>query len=245
MSGGTDEATILIVEDEENIRFSLAAGLKREGYRVLTAAQGEEALELLGQHPVDLVLLDLMLPNMSGFDVCRLVRRDSQVPIIMVTARDAETDVIVGLEMGADDYVTKPFSLSVLLARIRANMRRTAVQQDPEHEAVQVGSVRLDSESYRAMAGTVPLDLTPRLFHLLLFMAQRLGKVCSRDQILNAVWGYDYVGETRTVDVHIHWLREKIQEHAPDLRLETVRGVGYRLVVHECSRGQPTGGEQE
>ncbi|MFO8059461.1 MAG: response regulator transcription factor [Bacillota bacterium] len=244
MPGGTDEGTILIVEDEENIRFSLAAGLKREGYRVLTAIQGEEALELLSQHRVDLVLLDLMLPGMSGLDVCRLIRRDCEVPIIMVTARDAETDVIVGLEMGADDYVTKPFSLNVLLARIRANMRRTAVQQVPEHEVLQVGSVRLDSESYRVMAGSVPLDLTPRLFDLLLFMAQQLGKVCSRDQLLNAVWGYDYVGETRTVDVHIHWLREKIQERAPDLQLETVRGVGYRLVVQECSGRQHPGCEQ-
>ncbi len=233
MSEGGHKSTVLVVEDEENIRFSLVAGLKREGYSVLAAASGEEALELMRTEPVDIVLLDIMLPDMSGYDVCRLIRKDSQIPIIMVTARDAETDVIVGLEMGADDYVTKPFSLNVLLARIRANMRRTAVQQDPEHEVLQVGSITLDPESYRATVGTITLDLTPRLFHLLLYMAQHLGKVCSRDQLLNAVWGYDYMGETRTVDVHIHWLRERIQKHAPDIQLETVRGVGYRLVVQE------------
>ena len=236
MAEADDETTILVVEDEENIRFSLTAGLKREGYCVLAAAHGEEALDLFANHHVDAVLLDLMLPDMSGLDVCRLIRKSSQVPIIMVTARDAETDVIVGLEMGADDYVTKPFSLNVLLARIRANMRRIRVQET-EDEILQVGSVTLDPASYRAMAGETSLDLTPRLFHLLLFMAQQIGKVCSRDQLLNAVWGYDYVGETRTVDVHMHWLREKLQEPAPDLQLETVRGVGYRLVVHACCRG--------
>ena len=236
MSEAGHTSTVLVVEDEENIRFSLVAGLKREGYSVLAAASGEEALEFVRTGPVDIVLLDIMLPDMSGYDVCRRIRRDSQIPIIMVTARDAEADVIVGLEMGADDYVTKPFSLNVLLARIRANMRRTAVQQGPGHEVLQVGSIRLDPESYRATANSVQLDLTPRLFHLLFFLAQHLGKVCSRDQILNAVWGYDYVGETRTVDVHIHWLRERIREHAPDIGLETVRGVGYRLVVHEPER---------
>ena len=223
--------TILVVEDEENIRFSLVAGLEREGYEVLAAARGEDALQQLRQSSVDMVLLDVMLPDMSGLDVCRLIRRDSNVPIIMVTARDAETDVIGGLEMGADDYVTKPFSLSVLLARIRANFRRLEPTSATEPAPLQVGSVLLDPASYTAISSGRSLALTPRLFQLLLFMGEHVGRVCTRDQLLDTVWGYDYGGETRTVDVHIHWLREKLHTGAPDLMLETVRGVGYRLVV--------------
>ncbi len=225
--------TILVVEDEENIRFSLVSGLRREGYQVFEAASGQEALELAQCHDPDVVLLDLMLPDMPGLDVSRQLRRSSQATIIMVTARDGESDVIAGLEMGADDYVTKPFSFSVLLARIRANLRRYENVEVAHGEVVQVGSVRLDPASYEASFDGKSLSLTPRLFQLLLFLARRVGRVCTRDELLNAVWGYDYSGETRTVDVHVHWLREKLHAGAPDLVLETVRGVGYRLVVSE------------
>ncbi|MFP4199805.1 MAG: response regulator transcription factor [Bacillota bacterium] len=225
--------TILIVEDEENIRFSLSSSLEREGYRVLSVPSGEEGLALVRKREVDLVLLDLMLPDLSGLDVSRLIRRESNVPIIMVTARDSETDIIAGLEMGADDYVTKPFSLGVLLARIRANLRRDTAGPTDSTDVVRLGSLTLEPESYTARIGEQKMELTPRLFNLLLFLGKNEGTVCTRDRILNEVWGYDYVGETRTVDVHIHWLRGKLRESVPDVVLETVRGVGYRLVVRD------------
>ena len=231
VSGEEQPVTILVVEDEENIRFSLSSGLRREGYRVLAVSTGEEALDAARDEAPDLILLDVMLPDVSGLDVSRLIRRDSDVPIIMVTARDAETDIIGGLEMGADDYVTKPFSLGVLLARIRANLRRKGGGESAPRERISIGSVTLEPESYTARAGECAMDLTPRLFELLRFLADNVGDVCTRDRMLDVVWGYDYAGETRTVDVHIHWLREKLRAYAPDLVLETVRGVGYRLVV--------------
>ncbi|MFO7941090.1 MAG: response regulator transcription factor [Bacillota bacterium] len=227
------ETSVLVVEDEENIRFSLSSSLEREGYRVLSAATGEEGLTMAREEDVDLVLLDVMLPDVSGLDVSRLIRRESNVPIIMVTARDAETDIIAGLEMGADDYVTKPFSLGVLLARIRANLRREIADTPESTDAVRVGSISLEPESYTARIGEEMMDLTPRLFNLLLFLGKNEGAVCTRDRILDEVWGYDYIGETRTVDVHIHWLRGKLRKWAPEVTLETVRGVGYRLVVRE------------
>jgi len=222
---------ILIIEDEENIRFSLSAGLRREGYRVLVAATAEEGLHLARTGDPDLILLDVMLPDASGLEVCRLLRRESRVPIIMVTARDHESDIIGGLEMGADDYVTKPFSLGVLLARIRANLRR----EDPdgvEIGVLRVGPLVMDPEARAARLHDRPLDLTPRLFALLYYLANNAGAVCTRERILNEVWGYDYLGETRTLDVHIHWLREKLAD-SPALILETVRGVGYRLLVED------------
>ena len=225
-------ATILVVEDDENIRYSLVSGLEREGYSVLATDQGEQALEILSRRDPDLVLLDLMLPDISGLDVCRLIRKKSQVPIIMVTARDAEPDIIAGLEMGADDYITKPFSLSVLLARVRAGLRRGYPEEAGHSPSeIAVGSLRLDQSAYRAWVKDRPLDLTPRLFRLLLHLARHHGQVCERDQLLDQVWGYDYVGETRTLDVHVHWLRNKLKDHSDAVSLETVRGVGYRLVV--------------
>lgn len=223
------EPLILIVEDEENIRYSLAAALTREGYRTISAENGEEALAAAAEQSPDLVLLDLMLPDISGLDVCRLIRREADVPIIIVTARDAEPDIIGGLEMGADDYVTKPFSLSVLLARVRANLRRyRPAEGSPE---IRVGNLLLDPASHTASVGDVRLELTPRLFRLLQYLADRAGAVCGRDELLNRVWGYDYVGETRTLDVHIHWLREKLAAVETGVSVETVRGVGYRLVA--------------
>lgn len=221
--------TILVAEDDAEIRFSIVSALEREGYRVMATASGEEALELLAREPCDLVLLDVLLPDLSGLDVCRLMRRQSAVPIIMVTARDAEPDVVAGLEMGADDYVTKPFSLSVLLARVRANLRRT--QRVPEAKKLQVGSLTLDPASCTVTAKERVLELSPRLFGLLWQLARHQGEVCRRDHLLDEVWGYEFIGETRTLDVHVHWLREKLRERAPDLEIRTVRGVGYRLVV--------------
>ncbi len=230
MSG--PEYSVLVVEDDDAIRFSLTAALRREGFSVTGTAEGEEALQLLESVRPDLVLLDLVLPDLSGLDVCRLIRRVSQVPIIMVTARDAEGDVVSGLELGADDYVTKPFSLSVLMARVRANLRRGAQEAGApgsDTSSVQVGTLEIDPESHLATAAGRQLELTPRLFQLLLYLARNAGRVCRRDELLDRVWGYDFLGETRTLDVHVHWLRERLA--ATDLVLETVRGIGYRLGV--------------
>ncbi len=225
-------ATILIIEDDESIRFSLSSGLAREGFQVLTASNGEKGLDMVAEHCPALILLDLMLPDISGLDVCRLIRKESDVPIIMVTARDAETDIIAGLEMGANDYVTKPFSMSVLMARVRAALRRGLPPGGGARTGrIRAGSLILDPVSYGARAGDRTLDLTPRLFQLLLHLASSPGQVASRDALLDQVWDYDYVGETRTLDVHVHWLRQKLEPLAPDIVIETVRGVGYRLVV--------------
>ena len=227
---GNEGAKILVVEDEENIRYSLQKGLTREGFLVCSTERGVKALELASEHEFDLILLDLLLPDISGLDVCRLMRKESDVPIIMVTARDAEHDVIVGLEMGADDYITKPFSMSVLVARVRACLRRRQRTEREGARQLQVGSLSLDERSYSAEVDGSSIDLTPRLFRLLFYLAEREGEVCSRDHILDEIWGYDYFGETRTLDVHIHWLRDRLKGSGTQVQIETVRGIGYRLV---------------
>jgi DNA-binding response OmpR family regulator len=219
---------VLLVDDEESFVASLSYVLSREGYDVSVAYDGERALEMaMSEHP-DLVLLDVMLPGQSGLEVCRQIKARVRAAIIMLTARDGEMDMVVGLEAGADDYVSKPFNLSVLLARIRAVLRRQAGAE----EAVSMGPLVLMPGSYNARWDEVSLDLTPRLFQLLLLLAENPGKVLSRDEILDRVWGYEYLGQTRTVDVHIHWLREALAQASgsPDI-IQTVRGVGYRLVI--------------
>src|SRR5487761_2452134 len=192
--------TILIVDDEPTLRETLAEALDADGFRVLTAADGREALSRFREHQPDLVVLDLMLPELSGIEVCRIIRAESGVPIVMLTAKSSELDKVVGLELGADDYVTKPFSLRELSARIRALLRRTE------------------------QLAEVPAPL----FELLAYLLRHPGQVLSREQLLEHVWGYDYAGETRTVDVHVHWLRSAIEpEPAEPVYLHTVRGVGY------------------
>jgi DNA-binding response OmpR family regulator len=221
--------TILVVDDEPTLRETLAEALEADGYRVVTAADGREALtRFRAEHP-DLVLLDLMLPELSGIEVCRIIRAESGVPIVMLTAKDAELDKVVGLELGADDYVTKPFSLRELTARIRAMFRRA------EHQAVEtppaiidLGRVQVDLGGHRLLRDGRALPVKPKAFELLAFLVRHPGQVFTRDQLLEHVWGYDYAGETRTVDVHVHWLRAQIEEDAsrPSF-LHTVRGVGY------------------
>lgn len=237
------EPTILVVDDEESFVTSLAHALKREGYRVLTAGTGPAGLELaLGERP-DVVLLDLMLPGMPGLEVCRAIRAgggSKQPGIIMVTAKTSDVDAVVGLESGADDYVAKPFNLSLLLARIRALLRRNLHRRDPaaaaaedapDHDRLQLGELVVDEGAYVASWAGRPLDLSPRLFALLLYMARRPGRVVTRDDLLNEVWGYDYAGQTRTVDVHVHWLRELLEAAGAGSQLiQTIRGVGYKLV---------------
>ena len=235
--------TILVVDDEPTLRETLAEALGQEGLRVITAADGKEALEQFRAGSPDLVLLDLMLPQLSGIEVCRILRRESPVPIIMLTARDGEIDKVVGLELGADDYVTKPFSLRELMARIRAQLRRLdaveagTVREDAPaaSESVQFGAVTIDLAGHRLLREGKELPVKPKAFELLAFLGHNPGLVFSRDQLLDKVWGYDFVGETRTVDVHVHWLRSAIEDDPSRPRyLQTVRGIGYVLRLPEA-----------
>ena len=221
--------TILVVDDEPTLRETLAENLEIEGFRVVTAADGLQALERFRQSQPDLVVLDLMLPELSGIEVCRQIRRESGVPILMLTARDSELDKVVGLELGADDYVTKPFGLHELLARVRALLRRSERQGEGALAAlIEVGGVQVDLAGHQILRDGRPLPVKPKAFELLAFLIAHPGQVFTRDQLLERVWGYDYGGETRTVDVHVHWLRTVIEDDpATPVFLHTVRGVGY------------------
>ena len=222
--------TILIVEDEPTLRETLADALEGEGFRVVSAADGREALEQFRGERPDLVLLDLMLPELSGIEVARIIRAESGVPIVMLTARDSELDKVVGLELGADDYVTKPFSLRELSARIRALFRRAEANIDAgaAPRIVDLGRVQVDLGGHRLLRDGEVLPLKPKAFELFAFLIRHPGQVFTRDQLLEKVWGYDYGGETRTVDVHIHWLRSQVEEDpAVPAFIHTVRGVGY------------------
>ena len=223
--------SILVVDDERTLRETLAEGLEEEGYTAFQAADGREAVDAFRKHHPDLILLDLMLPELSGTEVCRIIRAESGVPILMLTAKSAEIDKVVGLELGADDYVTKPFSFRELLARVRALLRRSEAQaQVAESETVDLGAVRVDLAGRRLLRGGEALPVKPKAFDLLVFLIRNVGHVFTRDQLLEHVWGYDYGGETRTVDVHVHWLRAQIEADPADpVYLETVRGVGYVL----------------
>lgn len=222
--------TILVVEDEENLLFTLAHNLKREGYRVLTAARGDDALRIARDDTPDLVVLDIMLPGVDGLQVCRLLRKELDVPIILLTALGGERDRVAGLDIGADDYVAKPFGMRELSARIRALLRRTQPRANdtPERNMVTMRDLAIDRGRREAERRGKPLCLKPREFDLLLFFVQHPGRVFSREQILDAVWGHDWYGGLRTVDVHVRWLRQKIEDDAANpTRLRTVRGTGY------------------
>lgn len=230
-------ARILVVEDEASIRTTIAYNLKKAGHDVRTVADGEAAIAQANADPPDLVILDIMLPTIDGFDVCRHIRRSSSVPILMLTARDDEVDRVVGLEIGADDYVTKPFSMRELMARVKALLRRRelleqelASNPDGREEVFEIGTLRIDPAAYRVTRDGREVQLTPKEMDLLVYLARHRGNVCPTRRILEAVWGYDYYGDNRTVAVHIHGLREKLEEDPRQPRLiETVRGVGYRL----------------
>ncbi len=220
--------TILVVDDEPVLRETLAEALDADGFRVVTAADGREALSRFREQQPDLVVLDLMLPELSGIEVCRIIRAESGVPIVMLTAKSSEIDKVVGLELGADDYVTKPFSLRELSARIRALLRRTEQLAEAPMPLVELGALTVDLAGHRLLRDGERVPLKPKVFELLAYLLRHPGQVLTREQLLEHVWGYDYAGETRTVDVHVHWLRAAIEPDPADPAfLHTVRGVGY------------------
>ena len=222
--------TILVVDDEPTLRETLVDALESDGFRVVAAADGREALLQFRAERPDLILLDLMLPELSGVEVCRIIRAESGVPIVMLTAKDSELDKVVGLELGADDYVTKPFSLRELTARIRALFRRSevAATMGEGPRTVDLGRIQVDLAGHRLLRDGQAVPLKPKAFELLAFLVRHPGQVFTRDQLLERVWGYEYGGETRTVDVHIHWLRSEIEEDpGQPAFIHTVRSVGY------------------
>ena len=221
---------ILIVEDDPNILEALKYNLGKEGYDTLMAVDGVQALDMARANKPDLIILDIMLPEMSGFEVCRILRKEMAVPIIMLTARDDEIDKVTGLDLGADDYMTKPFSIRELMARIRALIRRMEIQTVIPETPRKFGDIEIDILHHTIKRAGVVLNLSPKEFDLLAFLTANKGLVFSRDQLLEKVWGYDYSGDTRTVDVHIRWLREKIEDNSEEPKcLITVRGVGYKF----------------
>ncbi len=219
---------ILLIEDEADLRRTLKLNLKDQGYKVIAAADGRDGLEKARSKAPDLIILDLMLPGLDGLSLMRALRQESDVPVLMLTARTSEMDKIVGLESGADDYLTKPFSLGEMLARIRALLRRS--ERTATRDTLASGGIRLDLVSLRAMLDGQDLRLSPKEFSLLAELMRHERAVLSRDLLLTRVWGYEYAGDTRTVDVHIRWLREKIESDPSNPQLiQTVRGIGYRF----------------
>jgi DNA-binding response OmpR family regulator len=220
-----ERGTVLVVDDEPNIAELVELYLARDGFRVVTANAGLPALDAVAEHRPRLVVLDVGLPDIDGLEVCRRLRQSSQIPVIFLTARDSEIDRVLGLELGADDYVTKPFSPPEVVARVKAVLRRSDANR-PTVELIQVGEVTIDLGRYEVRVGTEPTTFTTKEFELLRFLAERPGLALSRQQILDGVWGYDWFGDARTVDVHIAQVRKKIGDAAT---ISTVRGVGYRL----------------
>jgi DNA-binding response OmpR family regulator len=226
---------VLIVEDDIALRETLAYTFQHEGYLVQTAGDGSTALEKARSFAPDMILLDLMLPVMDGLEVCRVLRREMNTPILMLTARGSEIDRVVGLEMGADDYLIKPFHMRELVARVKAQLRRARMAPANSSETapeapIRTGDLRIELSRAEVLRNDQPLALKPKEYELLLYLARHCGQVFSRELILQRVWGWDYSGDSRTVDVHIRWLREKIEpDPAHPVRLITVRGSGYRF----------------
>ncbi len=223
-----EQSTILVVEDDETLQQTLAYNLEREGYEVSVATDGQTTLQLARSQPFDLIVLDIMLPELDGLSVCRILRRELDVPVIILTARSSEVDKIIGLDSGADDYITKPFSLGEFLARVRAALRRNF--KPGTNERLVSGDLSLDLVARKVYKNQQEINLSYKEFDLLTELIRNRGVVLSRDLLLTKVWGYDYYGESRTVDVHIRWLREKIEdEPSKPKRIVTIRSVGYRF----------------
>lgn len=224
---------ILIVEDESTLLEVLKYNLEKEGYTTITAEDGLKAVEMARNSQPDFIILDLMLPKMSGFEVCRILRQEMAVPIMILTAKEDEIDKVVGLDLGADDYMTKPFKMRELLSRIRAILRRTDLKTlNPSNNVtvLKINDLEIDTSRHKVLRKGVALDLTPKEFELLTLLAKNRGIVFGREILLRKIWQYSYSGDTRTVDVHIRWLREKIEDNpeSPKL-LVTIRGVGYKF----------------
>jgi DNA-binding response OmpR family regulator len=227
---------VLVVEDDPAIRETLVYNLGKEGYQVQAVGDGVAALEAARATPPDIVVLDLMLPELDGFDVTRTLRKESNVPILMLTARDDEIDRVLGLELGADDYLTKPFSMRELLARVKAMLRRVRIgkeesePQSSENKIIESGNLQIDVTRHEAKLDGQVLELKPKEHELMVFFLENRGQVFSRDQLLERVWGWEFSGGSRTVDVHVRWLRSKIEKDPEQpTRIVTVRGVGYRF----------------
>lgn len=221
---------ILLVDDEPSIIQLARMYFERDGFHILEAGDGESAWDAINKHKPALVVLDVMLPKLDGFDVCRRMRsHNDQTPVIMLTARDEDIDKIIGLELGADDYLTKPFNPRELIARVKAILRRSDNQKQADGKAIHRGALMIDSASRTARIADQPLDLRTQEFDLLLTLAEQPGRVFTREQLLKQAWGFDFYGQTRTVDVHIAHLRKKIESDS--VKIETVTGVGYKLVV--------------
>jgi two-component system OmpR family response regulator len=235
---GKPPATILVVDDEPSLRDTIAYALRREGFVVETAAEGNRAVAIARERSPDLVILDVMLPGLDGFEVCRLIRRESPVPIVMLSAKGEELDRVLGLEIGADDYIGKPFHMRELIARVRAQLRRVQINErkQPVSQAptgvIMLGDVVLDLDAHQVLVHGKPVALKPREFDLLAYLIKNRGRVVNRDQVLRDVWDYDVPTDTRTIDVHVRWIRQKLAESgAVTPEIETVRGVGYRLAA--------------
>ena len=226
---------ILLVEDEHSIADSISYNLKQEGFSVTHVDEGPIALELFQEEEFSLIILDLMLPEISGLDICRSIRKTSDIPIIMVTAKDSEADRVAGLEIGADDYVIKPFSVRELLSRVRAVLRRTDMSKNEKSsQVIKVGNIEIDIGKYEAKVNDKQINLRPREFELLYALCENKGNLMSREQIFDEIWGYTFIGNSKTLDVHIQRIREKIEKNPKDPnKLITVRGVGYKLVEDE------------
>ena len=223
--------TVLVVEDEESYIDALTVGLKREGFRVVAARDGAEGLRLFASTKPDIVLLDLMLPRVSGIDVCRQIRATSRVPIIMLTAKTGELETVVGLEIGADDYITKPYRMRELVARMRAVLRRspTEVADESGRDVLDVGGVRLDASRHEVTVDGAAVTMPLKEFELLEILLENAGRVLTRDTLIDRIWGPNYVGDTKTLDVHIKRIRSKIEsDPANPKRIKTIRGLGYR-----------------
>ncbi|MCS7165049.1 MAG: response regulator transcription factor [Candidatus Calescibacterium sp.] len=227
------EAKILIVDDEKNIVELIKFHLKKESYKILEAYKGKDAIEIYRKEKPDLIILDLMLPDMGGFEVCKAIRKESKVPIIMLTAKGEEVDKILGFELGADDYITKPFSPRELIARIKAILKRSRMNPNEANE-ISIGPFRINSITREIYKDNTLLELKPKEFDLLKLFLTNPGRVFSRQYLLEQIWGYDYLGDTRTVDVHIRRLRQKVEDN-PDspVYIRTVHGVGYKFVIEE------------
>ena len=230
--------TILVVEDEPALRDTLTYNLKKDGFTVEAVGDGRSALESARRLKPDLIVLDLMIPEINGFEVCRILRKEMPTPILMLTARDDEIDRVVGLEVGADDYLTKPFSMRELMARVKAQLRRTRIMQEeltkttPEkkHEKLTFGNLVINLTRQEVLFDNEPLPIKPQEYQLLLFFAEHKGQMLSREFILERVWGWDFIGDSRTVDVHVRWLRQKLEDDPSNpIRIVTVRGGGYRF----------------